>query len=60
MVGDDVATDVLAAQRAGMRGVFVLSGKHTLDDVRALRGPRRPDTVAGSLGDVVRALRPPG
>jgi HAD superfamily hydrolase (TIGR01458 family) len=60
MVGDDVATDVLAAQRAGMRGVFVLTGKHTLDDVRALRGTRRPDTVAASLEDVVQALRPGG
>ncbi len=56
MVGDDVRTDVLAAQRAGMRGVFVLTGKHTLDDVAAVPVGRSPDTVAASLGDVVRAL----
>ena len=28
MVGDDVRSDVRAAQRAGLRGIFVLSGKH--------------------------------
>ena len=59
MVGDDVTTDVLAAQRAGMRGVFVLTGKHTLDDLETAqraRGGRRPDAVAGSLADVVAAL----
>ena len=28
MVGDDIRTDVLAGQRAGLRGVFVLTGKH--------------------------------
>ena len=29
MVGDDIRNDVLAGQRAGLRGVFVLTGKHT-------------------------------
>ena len=28
MVGDDVRTDVRASQRAGLRGILVLSGKH--------------------------------
>jgi len=60
MVGDDVRTDVLAAQRAGLRGVLVLTGKHGLDDVaRAAaqrRGGGRPDVVAGSLAEVVAAL----
>lgn len=60
MVGDDVRTDVLAAQRAGIRGVFVLTGKHTLADVGALPLRGRPDTVARSLGDVVRALETGG
>lgn len=60
MVGDDLRTDVLAAQRAGLRGVLVLTGKHGLDDVArtAAQGRRggRPDVVAESLADVVAAL----
>ena len=41
MVGDDIRNDVLAGQRAGLRGVFVLTGKHTADDLerRPLRRP---------------------
>jgi HAD superfamily hydrolase (TIGR01458 family) len=60
MVGDDVRTDVLAGQRAGMRGVFVLTGKHGLDELARLpgsgRGGREPHAVAPSLADVVAAL----
>ena len=45
MVGDDLDTDVRAAQRAGLRGAFVLTGKHTREDVaaaakRGRTGPR--------------------
>ena len=61
MVGDDIRTDVLAAQRVGLRGVFVLSGKHDATDLEAAttgaRG-RRPDLVATSLREVVAALDP--
>jgi len=60
MVGDDIRTDVLAGQRAGVRGVFVLTGKHGLDDLprRAAngRGGREPDAIAPSLAEVVAAL----
>ena len=60
MVGDDIRTDVLAGQRAGVRGVFVLTGKHGLDDLprRATngRGEREPDAIAPSLAEVVAAL----
>ena len=60
MVGDDIRSDVLAGQRAGLRGVFVLSGKHTLDDLEHLRSEGRrtrlPDAIARSLADVVAAL----
>ena len=59
MVGDDVRTDVLAGQRAGLRGVFVLTGKHGLDDARPQtkgRAKRAPDAIAASLADVVAAL----
>ena len=59
MVGDDVRTDVRAAQRAGLRGIFVLSGKHGPADIETVareRGGRRPDAVAPSLAEVVAAL----
>lgn len=60
MVGDDVRTDVLAAQRSGLRGVLVLTGKHGLDDLERLpgygRGGREPHAVASSLAEVVTAL----
>ncbi len=59
MVGDDVRADVLAAQRLGLRGVLVLTGKHGAADVDlAARGSRgtRPDAIAPSLAEVVAAL----
>jgi HAD superfamily hydrolase (TIGR01458 family) len=60
MVGDDIRTDVLAAQRSGLRGVFVLTGKHRLDDLGQRpghgRGGREPHAVATSLAEVVAAL----
>ena len=59
MVGDDVRSDVRAGQRSGLRGIFVLTGKHALADADIAateRGGRRPDAVAASLADVVAAL----
>ena len=58
MVGDDIRTDVLAAQRVGLRGAFVLSGKHGLEDIETGggRAGRRPDVIAPTLRDVVSAL----
>ena len=60
MVGDDIRTDVLAGQRAGLRGVFVLTGKHELADLDRRpghgRGGREPHAIASSLADVVAAL----
>jgi ribonucleotide monophosphatase NagD (HAD superfamily) len=58
MVGDDIRTDVLAAQRVGLRGVFVLSGKQDTADLEAAtgNGRRAPDLVAKTLLDVVAAL----
>jgi HAD superfamily hydrolase (TIGR01458 family) len=60
IVGDDIRTDVLAGQRSGLRGVFVLTGKHQLEDVPRRpghgRGGREPHAVAPSLAEVVAAL----
>ena len=59
MVGDDVRSDIRAAQRAGLRGIFVLSGKHGTADIEIAakeRGGRRPDAVAPDLAAVVAAL----
>jgi HAD superfamily hydrolase (TIGR01458 family) len=59
MVGDDIRSDIRAAKRAGLRGIFVLSGKHGKEDIEIAareRGGRRPDAVARSLTDVVAAL----
>jgi len=59
MVGDDIRSDVLAARRSGLRGIFVLTGKHGPADLAAAergRGGGRPDAVAPSLVQVVAAL----
>ncbi|SRR6266508_4278691 len=60
MVGDDLWSDVLAAQRLGMRGVFVLSGKHgraeLMQAASQKRGGGRPSLVAHSLARVIDAL----
>jgi HAD superfamily hydrolase (TIGR01458 family) len=59
MVGDDLHTDVLAAKRAGLRGVFVLSGKHGVDELAAASARRAgpvPDLVTSTLAEVVAAL----
>ncbi len=60
MIGDDLWNDVLGAQRAGLRGIFVRSGKHgdaeLSDAARRTRGGGRPDVVADGLEDVVSLL----
>ncbi len=60
MVGDDVLIDVAGAQRAGLRGIFVRTGKHGDADLAAAatraRGAVRPDGVAASIVEVVAAL----
>ncbi|MFF8946849.1 HAD-IIA family hydrolase [Streptomyces sp. NPDC014864] len=54
MVGDDVESDVLAAQRAGVRGVLVRTGKYLPETLRDASG--RPDHVVGSFADVPALL----
>jgi HAD superfamily hydrolase (TIGR01450 family) len=60
MVGDDPRADVAAAQRVGLRGVLVLSGKTSAADVERVAASRTrgrgPDAVAPTLADVVAAL----
>jgi HAD superfamily hydrolase (TIGR01450 family) len=59
MVGDDLVSDVRAAQRAGLLGILVLSGKHGAPEIERLgRGPRgiHADAIAPSLAEVVAAL----
>jgi HAD superfamily hydrolase (TIGR01458 family) len=51
MVGDDVRTDVEGAQRAGLTGVLVRTGKFTAAD---LDGDVSPDAVLDSLADLPR------
>jgi len=60
MVGDDLWNDVLGAQRSGLRGAFVRSGKHgdaeLADAARRTRGGGRPDVVADDLMAVIGSL----
>lgn len=55
MVGDDVESDVLAAQRAGVRGVLVRTGKYLPQTHRAASGT--PDHVIDSFADLPALLR---
>jgi HAD superfamily hydrolase (TIGR01458 family) len=50
MVGDDLASDVLAAQHAGMSGVLVRTGKFREEALAA--SPERPDHVVDSVAGV--------
>lgn len=50
MVGDDLENDVQAAQRTGLRGVLVCSGKHGLDS--PLLAYVRPDALLPSLAEL--------
>jgi HAD superfamily hydrolase (TIGR01458 family) len=53
MVGDDVVTDVLAAQSAGLIGVLVRTGKFRPADLDRHVGP---DHVIGSVADLPELL----
>ncbi|WP_328875167.1 TIGR01458 family HAD-type hydrolase [Streptomyces sp. NBC_00287] len=58
MVGDDVESDVLAAQRAGVTGVLVRTGKFLPETLREASG--RPDHVIDSFADLPALLRGSG
>ncbi|RPF37956.1 HAD superfamily hydrolase (TIGR01458 family) [Streptomyces sp. TLI_185] len=55
MVGDDIESDVLAAQRAGITGVLVKTGKYLPETHRDASGT--PDHVIESFADLPRLLR---
>ncbi len=52
MVGDRLYTDMEMAERAGVKGVLVLSGEATLDDLEG--APQNPDLVVGSVDELLR------
>jgi HAD superfamily hydrolase (TIGR01458 family) len=49
-IGDDLITDIEGAQRAGMRGFLVTSGKHKKADVKG--SGVEPDAVLDSIADL--------
>jgi HAD superfamily hydrolase (TIGR01458 family) len=54
IVGDDVVTDVLAGQAAGLTGVLVRTGKFRPGDLERAHGT--PDYVVGSIADLPKLL----
>jgi HAD superfamily hydrolase (TIGR01450 family) len=59
MVGDDLGTDIAGGRRAGLRTVFVRTGKHGDAELAAAARARRPvapDVTAPSIAEVVAAL----
>jgi ribonucleotide monophosphatase NagD (HAD superfamily) len=55
MIGDDVLTDVQGAQKMGMKGILVKTGKYR-EDVVARSGVT-PDLVLESLAQLVDHLK---
>jgi HAD superfamily hydrolase (TIGR01458 family) len=49
MIGDDIAADVVGAQRAGLKGMLVKTGKFRPRD---LEGGARPDATLDSIADL--------
>jgi HAD superfamily hydrolase (TIGR01458 family) len=54
MVGDDLENDVRGAQRAGLRGIFVCTGKHHADSPLLER--IHPDAILPSIADLPQWL----
>jgi len=57
-VGDNPDADVVAAHRAGMRSILVLTGVADAALAATLEGERRPDHVARDPSEVARLLDP--
>ena len=58
MIGDDIEADALAAQRAGLTGVLVRTGKYQRETLDRASG--RPDHVIDSIADLPDLLGLPG
>jgi HAD superfamily hydrolase (TIGR01458 family) len=54
MIGDDIESDVLAAQSAGLTGIQVRTGKYRVDDLERASG--EPDHVIDSIADLPELL----
>lgn len=55
-IGDNPDADIVAAQRAGIRSILVLTGVADAATAEALRGERRPDRVARDPAAVAALL----
>jgi 4-nitrophenyl phosphatase len=53
VVGDQLATDIAMGRNAGMRTVLVLTGTTDAHDAKVASPEQRPDTIIGSVGDLV-------
>lgn len=54
MVGDRCNTDIAFGRSVGMRTLLVLSGCHSLEDVRAAAADSRPEFVADSIAQLTQ------
>lgn len=55
MIGDDIQTDIGGAQKAGMRGILVKTGKYREDNIR--KSNIRPDLTVDSIADMSEILK---
>ena len=56
VVGDNPAADMVAARRAGIASVLVLTGVADRASVATLAGERRPDSITASAADLPNLL----
>lgn len=54
MIGDDISSDVGAAQSAGFRGVLVRTGKYRASD--SSHPTVKPDAIVGNLKEAVECI----
>ncbi|HYE78770.1 MAG TPA: HAD-IIA family hydrolase [bacterium] len=56
VIGDQLATDILAGNRAGCRTALITTGVSTAEEAESLHGDRRPTHVFSSLTELATAL----